>query len=149
MQFVHPQMAGERKLFHSVSRNPWEVIISGPVCVAACVMMELVAGIPFSSLHHSTTTKRFLELKAVARLGGPLGRGAGHQQERSALLAGILLKQKQENWKKKWLMRYFHGGRASNTLCKCHILFGCVSDLLSAGPESAGQGKTLKNSPYL
>ena len=31
MQFVHPQKAGERNFFHPVSRNPWEVIISGPV----------------------------------------------------------------------------------------------------------------------
>ena len=31
MRFVHPQKAGERNFFHPVSRNPWEVIISGPV----------------------------------------------------------------------------------------------------------------------
>ena len=29
--FVHPQKAGERNFFNPVSRNPWEVIISGPV----------------------------------------------------------------------------------------------------------------------
>ena len=29
--FVHPQKAGECNFFHPVSRNPWEVIISGPV----------------------------------------------------------------------------------------------------------------------
>ena len=29
--FVHPQKAGEHNFFHPVSRNPWEVIISGPV----------------------------------------------------------------------------------------------------------------------
>ena len=60
--------------------------------LSACVMLRFADEvIPFSYLHHSSTSTRFLELKAVARLGGPLGRGPGHQQERSALLAGILL----------------------------------------------------------
>ena len=31
LRFAHPQKAGERNFFHSVSRNLWEVIISGPV----------------------------------------------------------------------------------------------------------------------
>ena len=31
LRFVHPQQAGEGNCFHPVSRNPWEVIISGPV----------------------------------------------------------------------------------------------------------------------
>ena len=31
MHFVHPQKADERNYFNPVSRNPWEVIISGPV----------------------------------------------------------------------------------------------------------------------
>ena len=30
-RFDHPHKAGERNFFHPVSRNPWEVIISGPV----------------------------------------------------------------------------------------------------------------------
>ena len=31
MQFIHPQKTGERNFFNPVSRNLWEVIISGPV----------------------------------------------------------------------------------------------------------------------
>ena len=29
--FVHPKKAGEHNFFHPVSRNPWQVIILGPV----------------------------------------------------------------------------------------------------------------------
>ena len=29
--FFHPKKASERNFFHSFSRNPWQVIISGPV----------------------------------------------------------------------------------------------------------------------
>ena len=36
LRFVHPQKAGERNFFHPVSRNPWEVIISGPVDDSVC-----------------------------------------------------------------------------------------------------------------
>ena len=31
LRFVQPQKTGERNFFHPVSRNPWEVIILGPV----------------------------------------------------------------------------------------------------------------------
>ena len=31
MRFVHPLKASRHNFFHSVSRNPWEVIIFGPV----------------------------------------------------------------------------------------------------------------------
>ena len=38
MRFVHPKKAGERNFFHPVSRNPWEVIISGPIHTFQCYL---------------------------------------------------------------------------------------------------------------
>ena len=38
MRFVHPQKAGERNFFNPVSRNPWEVTISGPVVIHPIIL---------------------------------------------------------------------------------------------------------------
>ena len=38
VRFVHTLKASERNFFHSISRNPWEVIISGPVLLLLFIL---------------------------------------------------------------------------------------------------------------